>query len=280
MDCQFGEKTYETHMNIEWGSIGTNFAPNPRLEKVMGVDSIFYIDDYPITVLGSFYNGVILTPDLWKDPKGLLIEERIPNLLMNLFIQYKTNDYISRSNGKDYSVWGKPYYRHYIKNVEQLDVLCDLENKIGNDAFVAYAFPACWETDVLLRRHEKRKVVVNSNYAFPSKLRGHSRYTFTHGGAYGRGFSEESIIEKIDLQKTINRIAEIRKKKVYFIDFINETYKSIYNIMNETKGSYSSFFSAALEKTPAFDYEYQRQLDTIFNFCRIVGISWQVLGQK
>lgn len=281
MDCRFGEKTYENYMNIEWGAAGDNFAPNTRLEKVMGVDSIFYINDYPLTVLGPFYNGVILTPDLWEDPDGLLTKERIPECLMNLFIQYKCADYLTRSYSNEYDSWDKPYYRFHIKNTDQLEVLCNLENTIGDEAFVSYALPACWEIDVLYERHVRRNVVVNSHFVPPRTLANHSLYTFVTGGYdHGKAFSDYERIESIDLEKKLREAYEKRKKKVNLVEFIDETFNSVNKVMRETKGLYGYLFTKILENDRKFDYEIQNKLSILHHFFRITEISWQVLGSE
>jgi hypothetical protein len=282
MDCNFEEKTYEYYMNRALEHVvGQNnlFPPGQLLEGVVGFDAMAYSDEYPFWVLFSPKRGIVTSTDLWgNNPEILRQKDKLPEFLVNLFLQYKRPEFISKWNGRDFKYWKKPHFRYYIDQ-DQQDILFRLENKTKETAVVVYSAPAFYKKDDLFNYYRNNTIIQQSNFTEPHTMQNHKRYTYITAGGGGAAFSESTRIEPLNIREKIIRTYEKRRKFDNNILFINHIYKLVVDIMKETESDLNIIFNNLLEYRYS-DSEIINELYIIKNFLTLTNLSWNILYKK
>lgn len=145
MKCDYSEKEYEHYMNIELKSKVRIFMPSPYEEgRYFGIDAAVFSKNPSFWnmwnyIVSCWQSGVQLDPKLWGIVKDVLKDSEFIKLRYNLFVQYKTPDYITRpKTSLQYTYWKKPFLRYNIDEHQQ-NLLSKLEYNTKNHALVVYA---------------------------------------------------------------------------------------------------------------------------------------------
>ncbi len=230
MKAEFKEKYYEHAFIIELGRRCHQFySPDQVDERFLGFDTAWFLpfDDFRYFLPGlarrasAFPHG-ITTNDLRR--LGDLFNHRLPALRLNLFLQFKRPDYLSRSSAKEWSYWGHPYFRFDLTHHQQ-ERLADLARIGGNQAAVVYAAAAFHEYTDLIGHTRNNSVIQNSNISECRPLSGHGRFTYDSPGHTGAAHSEPEDIESRPFE-TILQAGELREE-IPFTQMIKRAAKII-----------------------------------------------------
>ena len=207
MKVYFEEKTYESYFNNELDSKSSiYFPPGQVLEGLLGFDAsanssnrkLWKSLGFPFWFYPQF-SGVKLrdiAEELEMEFKHII--QSIPQIKTNLLFQYKRPEYITTANGKEWSHWGKEYYRYSIYK-EQHDLLSKIDSTFGDKALVLYAAPAISSLTDLVKFKGNNKIIENSNFKKASELNRHSKNTYVSSGTYSIACSEPERIDNINL---------------------------------------------------------------------------------
>lgn len=209
MECEFEEKEYEGPLNCELGVKRKIYSPGQVFENTIGIDAAVYSLNPVFWGLGlwkpsGWKSGVRLTPQIWSFVKETINSSRFPRFKVNLFLQHKRPEYIKSHSTKEFSYWKMPCYRYKLRPKQQ-SVLYKLEQKVAKNAIVTYACPSFHTHEVLHKLTRMSKLVENSNFARPSSLQGHKKYTFVSGRVGGKSFSEPTETRGINLLENIDK---------------------------------------------------------------------------
>ena len=200
--AEFEEKEYERYFNDHLSIVDRQcWSPGQVLEGRIGFDGAAMVSPHLLFDLFHFrrlrrhdlQRGVQFDANYVREVFNVLDAE-LPPYRFNLFAQYKRPEYVSRSNGREWSSWRRRYYRYEI-NIDQNDVLCKIESICGGASLVTYCCPAFHTKSELWGYNLGGTILEKSNYAPPSRLSGHHVYSFADPGGRGRGHSEEEEIE-------------------------------------------------------------------------------------
>ncbi|WAB80609.1 hypothetical protein OVN18_08510 [Microcella daejeonensis] len=189
--AEFEEKTYEIAYDIELSRGGgvTPWAPGQVLEHLVGFDAAADPDaSHPLwRVLGaSRPKGLVLLPDHWIAPSGRRPTSRqLPSNPISFLVQFKRPEFIRSHAGKQWKLWGTPYFRFKVDAAQQR-TLKRLETNTAGEAIVRYASPAFSTNAAMDVARWDGKVIVSSGHVAPTTMAGHSAWTYVSAGAAGR----------------------------------------------------------------------------------------------
>ncbi|HDY7869352.1 TPA: hypothetical protein RQK36_004491 [Vibrio vulnificus] len=280
MKPQFEEKTYESYFNSELDKKASIYFPFGQCQEgYLGVDSSAYVDlVFFSRVLGFPLNPALLNGrnmlDIADDMERILKVSirNMPNIKVNLLLQYKRSDYITSSKGKEWNYWKESYYRYDIYRTQQ-KLLDELSKSIANQALILYVAPAIFKIDDLIDKKINEKIIENSNFALASKLSTHHRNTYTKSGCYSIACSEPERIEKFNLLSTLERMEVVNGDNS---ELIKQFAEEIKNVIAKNE-FYGSAFLTALSQ-----YEQLREFELLYAHIviavlkEITGLNWLV----
>lgn len=209
MLVDFKEKTYETYFQSELARL-TNvcFSPDQTDEFFLGFDGSFFLNTEVLRNIVPY-----MRPNRWRRLIGMQAAEinrldyelnrRLPPFKLNLFIQYKRPELMSRSSAAEWGTWNNSYYRYEITNHQQ-KVLERVSANAHGRAAVVYASPAISNSLDLFYFAQRGVVIENSNIASVGRLANHHRFSYTLPGHFGVGHSEPGPIES----ETLNALLQ------------------------------------------------------------------------
>lgn len=121
MKAQFKEKTYETAFLGElWAQTNYVFAPDQWDEFNLGFDGAAFLPRDFLPSIFPFvrrrrwhrYIGISATE---INNFGKELNDRLPPFKLNLFVQFKRNEYLKYRNSKEWPIWNSAYYRYSIE---------------------------------------------------------------------------------------------------------------------------------------------------------------------
>lgn len=189
--ADFEEKTYEIAYDIELSAgVGpTPWAPGQVLEHLVGFDAAASPDPAHVLwrVLGAPRpKGLVLLPAHWTGaPGGRPAKGRLPSNPVSFMVQFKRPEIIRSHAGKQWRLWGQPYYRFKIDPAQQR-TLKRLEQNTGGEAVVRYAAPAFATDQEMDIARLSRQVIASSGHVSPATLSGHSVWTYLSAGSAGK----------------------------------------------------------------------------------------------
>lgn len=214
MDANFEEKTFEGYLNSELDRSSRFFFPFGQVQEgSIGLDAAFFVRNpffWPrlgLPLWRAFGPDGVDLLDVAKEMERHLssIAKNIPNLRVNLLLQYKRPEYISIKSGKEWHHWRRPYFRYGLDD-EQHSLLSHIANTFKASALVLYAAPAVRKVDELVRNHNNRATVKNTNFTRVERLYGHKVNTFIKSGTHSIACSEPERIESTDIFTAIDAI--------------------------------------------------------------------------
>ena len=279
MKIGFSERTYEKYMDKYLSKRGDIFSPDLGDEKVLGFDSAFFTEEYPIWVFYPPKIGVIATPQLWNIVPNLLSNPDIlPSFRLNLFVQYKRPVYIIRSNGNEWGSWNRPYFRYKL-TMHQQRALVRLEHNTKDTAVVLYAAPAFRTALELDDHYINGTIVLQSNFVEPHEHQNHHVYTYVNAGGDGRGFSEESRVRTVNFTEKIESALSDSRRYDSNYEFIDNLYLSIVKVMERSETNLSMVFKRILNRTYS-DYTIIDKIEKISQFTSLMDLSWNILYER
>lgn len=200
MPVQFKEKTYESYFLAELAR-RTNvlFSPDQVDEATLGFDGAFFLPlpewrmVFPYRRFSRWQRLTGISASE-IDQIGRELNDRLPPFRLNLFVQYKRPEWMTRSNALEWASWLRPYFRYAIDSNQQ-NTLENIARVAGQRAAVVYAAAAFRKSKELFAYAEKGEVVLKSNIASVELLNGHGRFTYVEPGAKGIAHSEPEPIE-------------------------------------------------------------------------------------
>jgi len=207
MTVNYEEKTFETYFNTEMTRKydPVFFPPGQVQENILGFDNSFYL---PFTTSFWAYFGFdkIYSVFYLNELEEYLFERinSLPNIKINLMLQYKRPEYLTLSTAKEWQSWNQPYFRYAVES-EQQRVLMKISDYCNGNVVALYAAPAVKNRDELLRFAINSVIINNTNLKYAHDLNDHRRNTYANSGSYSIAFSEPEKIENVDLSHVINK---------------------------------------------------------------------------
>jgi hypothetical protein len=230
MKAEFKEKTYELQFHAELTK-KTNiaYAPDQIDEALLGFDGSFFLG-HPMRIFPFPFVRARrrhrLVGIIAKDIQGIgdTLDSRLPPFRLNLFVQYKRPEWLSRRNAGEWSAWNAPYYRYAIDSLQQkrLEAIIDAA---GDRAAVIYAAAAFYKNADLFRHMEKSEVIANSNIGSASRMSGHSKFTYSGPGSVGFAHSDPERVESPTLDALLE--GGMKNKELPFTQHLLETKRTL-----------------------------------------------------
>lgn len=194
--AEFEEKEFEGSLNNQLGLDGPPWTPGQVLEQFVGFDVAMRTVDAVFWAAQGFVSpppGVVVQPAWWQ----LAISTRQPPpFQMNVFLQHKRPEYLTRSSASEWNTWKASYFRFLITTHQQV-ALEACATALGKNGLVAYACPAFYRRSDLWNHGKNRTLVANTHFAPASKLTGHSRYTYRNASTAGVAHSEPARVPNL-----------------------------------------------------------------------------------
>jgi hypothetical protein len=186
--AEFYEREYELTMATELttGGMGQIYGPAQVIEAVVGYDAAADVDPKHLVwqvLKVARPPGVRLLPEMW-DPGRTPEPLHLPSLPISLILQYKRPEYLAGARAKQWSLWGRPYYR-FTRSTDQHAVLTRLSRRLKGEAMVRYASPAFHRRSELETFHVRRAVLANSGFVDPTVFGRHRVWTYESPGLIG-----------------------------------------------------------------------------------------------
>lgn len=286
MKCKFEEKQYEQHLNNELlMRQELLYVPGQVLEGQLGFDAAIYSENRHFWRLfdgpGFLWrrwirnnrSGVQLSVDFWRE-----LEQEVayfPRFRFNIFVQHKRPEQLSVRTSREWEHWKQPYFR-YSLTPHQQKALEQLETATQNNAVVVYASPAFITHEELWDAVAQRRLIETSNFCQPSKLVGHTVYSYIDPGNKGKGHSEPEDIESFSfydrIRATFDLAEQFNDNREFLVQLGGVLLSSIQNcgdlsksfntILNGLTARYDDTFTTAMARISAFNY--------------VVGTRWLV----
>ena len=177
---QFAERQYEMASAIELTlGCASPFVPSQQIERYIGIDVA--VDPHEAHAIWRILDvrvprRVQLSPSLWPYlPKQFYVN--VPARLCSLFLQFKIPSYQDGERAKYRKSFEAPYYEVRLTRHQQAS-LAGLENRVGGKAVVRYASPAFWLRADFDQFAEQRRVLEQSAYIAPAKIKNHSKWMY------------------------------------------------------------------------------------------------------
>lgn len=284
MKAEFEEKTYESYFNTELdkhseiyfplgqvqeGSLGfdaSSFSKNRRLWKKLG---------YPFWFRPHF-EGLKLSEIADEMEHYLRVElNNIPNMKANLLFQYKRPEYITTTNGAEWTYWNKPYFRYDIYQTQQ-DLLMHIHNKFKSKIHIIYASPVTIDINELVKH---RKNILNySNYTRAVDLQGHHCNTYISSGTYSIACSEPERIENINILELLESLSvqSTKTDNITNMEFIINFSSKIQSIVSNNTYYSQAFNELNQDIAEIQEYKLFHSLLSMRNYRQITGSQWLV----
>jgi hypothetical protein len=285
MRAKFEEKTYESYFNneldrrseiyfplgqVQEGSLGfdaSSFSRNRRLWRTLGHPFWFH----------PHFRGLDLRDIADEMEKHLGVElDNVPEMKANLLFQYKRPEYITVSNGKEWSHWNKPYFRYDIYK-EQQDLLMRIHNTFKSKVHVIYASPSTTDVNELVK---VRKDILNySNFKNAVDLQGHKRNTYTQAGTHSVACSEPQKIENINILRLLENIKVDDNNKTENLnnrDFVIQFSSKMKEIITEYPYLRKSFNELNEYYSKIEQYKLFHSFLIMNNYRQLTGNQWLI----
>lgn len=199
--AEFEEKEFEGPLNNLLGLGGPLWTPGQVLEQFVGFDVAMRTVDAVFWATQGFPSlppGGVVQPAWWPSWwQRLAVRARQPPpFQMNVFLQHKRPEYLTRSSASEWNTWKASYFRFLITTHQQV-ALEACATALGQNGLVAYACPAFYRRSDLWHHVDRRTLVANTHFAPASKLAGHSRYTYRNASTAGVAHSQPAQVPNL-----------------------------------------------------------------------------------
>jgi hypothetical protein len=191
--AEFEEKEFEQTLNGQLCPSGLMWPPGQVLEEVVGFDVALH------TVHAVFWaargyatppQGAVILPAWWPlVPASVFVHRAPPPFAVNVFLQHKRPERLSRSSASEWSSWNAAYFRFWITDHQQA-ALDACTTALGQNGLVAYASPAFHTRADLFGHIQNQSLVANTHFAPAANLSGHGRYTYVDAATPGVAHSD------------------------------------------------------------------------------------------
>ena len=212
MRAEFEEKIYEIYFAIELDKHTKDVYPSGQcLEFALGFDAAFFVGMWHRWRYPHFFEvwwpsrhrGITLSEEIAEiDETARGLSNVLPPFRLNLFLQYKRPELLSRKNSKEWNCWRQSYFRYGITSHQQR-ALERVLRASGGRAAVVYVAPAFIEIKELFRNAQSGNLIASSNIVSVNRLTRHSRYTYVSAGSDGVGHSDAEDIGGEDFDQMI-----------------------------------------------------------------------------
>lgn len=281
MRARFEEKSYEGYFNIELANKADVFFPLGQVQEgFLGFDSSAFVKNRGLWKRLGFpywfkipFVGVPLQ-EIADEMEFILDRtiDSIPQIKSNLLFQYKKPEYITVNRGREWRHWNEPYYRYDIYQ-EQQELLMNIENRLSDKVFVAYASPALHKVDDLVKAYLNEKIIGISNFCRASDLNGHRRNTYTNSGRYSIACSEPERIDNLNLIDVLNSF-DNNKIDSSNRDFIIDFREKLVSITSESQYYGTLFHELNEQYSKVKQYKLFYSHLVLNNFKQLTGIQW------
>ncbi len=152
-----------------------------------------------------------------------------------------------------------------------------MESKIGSQAIVVYACPAFYQLKELWEASEHGNLIKKTNFAQPSKLAGHGRYTYLKAGNAGRAYSDPEDILSFDFSERIDNLIEARSEVGSNRTFITQIGNGINTVILEVTGFRTLYQDIVTYLAPGAEgNELALALVRIDAFCFLTKSVWRI----
>lgn len=275
MLAEFEERQFEAALNAELAEPSwIVFVPGQVFEAVVGIDAAFR-SSHPLFWRWLGFPGPLPGRLLQSEIWGVVEESlrRFPPLQCNVFLQHKRPEHMRRRSSRQWSLWGRSYYR-FETMAHQHATLMRLETAVGSNGVVLYSAPAFHRFDVLWQHITSRSLVDNFNFAQPSRLQGHSVYTYVQPGTTGRPNPDGEEVTSVDPRSIIQRFREEARDRVTPKEFILQTAETVQRAVRQGHDKARDAFDSLLERSPRDRPALGRAFDVMWAFCSVYCVSW------
>ena len=201
--AEFEEKEFEGPLNGQLGLGGPLWSPGQVLEQLVGFDVAMLTQDMVFWTAQGFASppqGAVVLPGWWPGALARLAVRvrRPPPFKMNVFLQHKRPEYLSKATATEWSCWKVAYFRFAITRHQQV-ALDACASALGQNGLVAYASPAFHSRVDLFTHVENRTLVANTHFAPAARLSGHARYSYVSASTHGVGHSDPVRIKPLTI---------------------------------------------------------------------------------
>ena len=232
--AEFQEREYESLFIQDINSLGGfTWSPGQTDENLLGFDAGMWLApsfllrfgfkpgfdhkrDFKKRVFYRFYQfwpwlaypyfkGEELSKNFLPEWKKFA-DDFFPKRALNFFAQHK-RPYQSTKQGAAGDHWKSAYFEFRIDQNQQ-QRLAELEQKLGESSVVTYSCAAFMKRADLWECAENKQILGNTNFVSPTKLNGHTRYTFTEPGHDGFANTEPTPIEGDPIASKLRQAAE------------------------------------------------------------------------
>ena len=209
----------------------------------------------------------------------------LPEVRLNLFVQYKRPEYVLGTRGAEWGSWQQPYFRYGITQHQQV-ALDGVYRASNGRAEVVYAAPVFIDSDTLFRHYGSGSIIANSNIAPVYRLSGHSRYTYVSASGGGKVHSDAEEASGASLQEILESAQE--QDAVGFYSHVLQTALSmVASVAGDEQGqrvlalARREFFSAAgVSEGQVEENGFVYALCTIFAFLDAFNTSIYMLTDE
>jgi hypothetical protein len=206
--AEFEEKSFEGPLNSQLldGSPYL-YAPGQVLESVIGFDAAMMTQNLFFWQLWGRPSPSGIAPSAQWWPKAVP-QKSLPTFHLNLFLQYKRPERLSRSYSSEWSSWNHAYFRYWVTPHQQ-QALESCAASLGSNGLVVYASPAFSTFSELPTHTANRTLVKATNFVEAARLKSHSRYTYIDAGKDGLAFSEPTRIPPVSMFDDLPKLIRI-----------------------------------------------------------------------
>jgi hypothetical protein len=191
--AEFEEKEFEQTLNGQLCPSGLMWPPGQVLEELVGFDVALHTVHAVFWAARGYATpppGALILPTWWPlVPASVFVHRAPPPFAVNVFLQHKRPECLSRSNASEWSSWKAAYFRFWITYHQQA-ALDACATALGQNGLVAYASPAFYTRAELFGHIQKQTLVANTHFAPATNLSGHGRYTYVDAATPGMAHSE------------------------------------------------------------------------------------------
>lgn len=212
MLVDFKEKPYESSFQSELARLTRLcFSPDQTDEFYLGFDGSCFLDPRTLRTIFSHmgYRRWYRLVGMQATEINILghdLNARLPPFHLNLFIQYKRPEIMTRSSAAEWGTWNRSYYRYEITDHQQR-VLERVAANAGGRAAVVYASPSFYSNVDFFDFLSREQIIANSNIASVMRLANHHRFSYASPGHFGFGHSEPGQIESDTLNELLQQAA-------------------------------------------------------------------------
>lgn len=197
--AEFEEKEIECSLNGQLGNGSLLWAPGQVLEKLVGFDVAMWTVNAVFWAARGFVTppqGAVIAQGWWPVPSTMFNNRSLPPFNINLFLQYKRPEFLSRSSASEWTSWNRTYFRFKLMNHQQ-KALDACAAALGPNGLVAYACPAFYLRADYWQHILNGTLLKNTHFAPAQYLSGHGRYTYIDTTTPGIAHSEPSHVEPL-----------------------------------------------------------------------------------